>query len=555
MGREGLAQGIYDRLGTDAMKAEDLALLASALLRARNAEGTEKLLERALRIDPRHPETLDVQTRLLAGTDRLEQASNVARRLIKQPGWAARGWLLLGLIRHELSDPAGEAEALEEALGLDPRLALALKTPAEARLSLVRAYLSQGLPAEARRALLAGPAGQDEPQAAWLASRIELQAGNIDAAVAALSRSGSYSNGRNLEPDPAPLAGAKACAGCHHEIFEAQQSSHHARSFHTGPGLARLAIPEGNIADRFGNDVRFHFDRDGEKTELVARKEGREARALMEYAFGSDDRGLTPVGRDASGRWREFRLSHYGTGSDWDHTSGHSAVPTGTEEEGPSAYLGLVLDTDDLRRCFDCHVTHTRSARDRHGPAAGDKAIGCERCHGPGGNHIRAMNAAPRFPELAIAQPRLASGEEVTALCARCHSPKSAEVRRDDPKVIRFQGTTLTWSRCYSGSQGALSCVSCHDPHRDAETSATYYKAKCLACHDPAQTAAGAAAAHAPTDGARVIELPENVRRVPCPINARNGCVECHMPSRTGVVPHTSFTDHQIRIHGDSEAN
>jgi tetratricopeptide (TPR) repeat protein len=555
MGREDVAQGIYDRLGTDALEPEDLALLASALLRAGNATGAEALLARALQLDAEHPESLDTQARLLAATDRFEAASQVASRLITTPGWGVRAWVLLAMIRRELSDPAAEAEALEQALALDPRLALASQTPAQARRLLARAYLSQAKPEAARRALLGRPDAGDDSETAWLTSRIELQCGNIDAAISALSRSGVYAGSRLLEPEPAPLAGTEACASCHREIYDAQQSSHHARTFHSGPGLDRLSLPESEIPDRFSEDVRFDFERVGHRTELITRAGGREARALMEFAFGSDDRGSTPVGRDPRGDWREFRLSHYGSGSDWDLTTGHPEFPPGADRDGPAAYLGRRLDADGLRRCFDCHVTHTPSARDGIAPAGRDKAIGCERCHGPGTNHLLAMRVAPRFPEPAIAQPRLASGEQVTHLCARCHSPKTAEVRRDDPVSIRFQGTTLTWSECYARAAGALSCVSCHDPHRDAETSAAYYEDKCLACHDSAQPTPDLAPAPPSADGARPIDLPGSVPRLPCPVNAQEGCIACHMPSRSGVIPHTRFTDHHIRIHREPAPN
>ena len=42
------------------------------------------------------------------------------------------------------------------------------------------------------------------------------------------------------------------------------------------------------------------------------------------------------------------------------------------------------------------------------GPEAADHSIGCEKCHGPGGNHLLAI--AAKFPDLAIARPSLASG-------------------------------------------------------------------------------------------------------------------------------------------------
>ena len=127
----------------------------------------------------------------------------------------------------------------------------------------------------------------------------------------------------------------------------------------------------------------------------------------MDYAFGSGDRGKTLVGREASGPAFELRLSvyHEGKQSVWDVTSGqpeHPAVALG--------FLGMPLTDDAARACLGCHVTNPESLLGTPGPEAADPAIGCEKCHGPGGNHLLA--AAARFPDLAIARPSLASGSE-----------------------------------------------------------------------------------------------------------------------------------------------
>ena len=115
------------------------------------------------------------------------------------------------------------------------------------------------------------------------------------------------------------------------------------------------------------------------------------------------------------------------------------------------------------------------------GPEAADHSIGCEKCHGPGGNHLLAI--AAKFPDPAIARPNLASGARVVKICAQCHSPRGKTVSPDDPNSVRFQGTTLTWSRCYTESNDALDCVTCHDPHRNAVTSPSHYETRCLSCH------------------------------------------------------------------------
>jgi hypothetical protein len=189
-------------------------------------------------------------------------------------------------------------------------------------------------------------------------------------------------------------------------------------------------------------------------------------------------------------------------------------------------------------KCLACHTTNVRGGRDRVGPETADRGIGCEACHGPGGNHLEAV--AVKFPDNAILNPASASPAIVTEqLCGRCHSLNEPEAQRnsprDDPIWLRSQSTTLAWSRCYSESGGALSCLTCHDPHRGADTSAAHYEAKCLSCHSAQPTAADPLAT-------------TSTRRTICPVNPAKDCLGCHMPRVENKSLHLPITDHYIRV-------
>src|SRR5207244_7415200 len=89
--------------------------------------------------------------------------------------------------------------------------------------------------------------------------------------------------------------------------------------------------------------------RDGGRVGWQTHARGKVARAVVEYAFGSGDRGVTPVGRDEGGRYREIRLSRYGEIDGWDVTSGHEARP---EPATADELLGRRLSADDLHKCL-----------------------------------------------------------------------------------------------------------------------------------------------------------------------------------------------------------
>ena len=68
--------------------------------------------------------------------------------------------------------------------------------------------------------------------------------------------------------------------------------------------------------------------------------------------------------------------------------------------------------------------------------------------------------------------PRQADASAIVALCSQCHSPRDPDLPMSPgaAESVRFQGTTFTWSRCYTESRNTLDCVTCHDPHHDVET-------------------------------------------------------------------------------------
>jgi len=194
------------------------------------------------------------------------------------------------------------------------------------------------------------------------------------------------------------------------------------------------------------------------------------------------------------------------------------------------------------------HGPFTRVAEVRNSAVASatDRSIGCERCHGPGGNHLQVVSSTDFTKkganDLAIARPSLASGPAIVGLCADCHSArkKGLPLEPGSAQAVRFQGTTLTWSRCYPESDGKLDCLTCHNPHKNAETNKRWYESKCLQCHS--SVAGTAVLSQSPT------VTTEPRRQSSCPVQPESGRVDCHMPKREALMAHSRFTDHFIRV-------
>ncbi len=134
--------------------------------------------------------------------------------------------------------------------------------------------------------------------------------------------------------------------------------------------------------------------------------------------------------------------------------------------------------------------------------------------------------AVPAVPRFGRGVYSFRPGEALADFRVRM-DVREAGRRPDDRFEIDHQAYRLEQSRCFQASGGALSCLTCHDPHRKvpAAERAAHYRKACLGCH------AGDLAGH-PAQPAGV---------------ATSDCVGCHMPRRrTEDVVHTVMTDHRI---------
>jgi hypothetical protein len=531
LGRDREALDLFVQGGAERLHAEDLFLIGQGLTRRGLAGLGWAALEAAVRLDPKHREAVTALAELHGKVDTLGDVVQKADRLTAVPGGPTLAELVIGLTAVDRTDrKPGEFDPWVDRVVERERAELVkLDSPSAVRKLLARLLLEAGRPATAMAWLDRVPGRATDREAQWLYSRAYLDEGKLDQAAAALDRSNGFGLDAPTAHEPSPYAGARSCAGCHAANYRTQQSSFHAQTVGWGPALATVPLPKGPVEDPKEPGVTHRFERSGETIRAKADVHGQTVRAVIAYALGSGHHGMTMLGRDPSGGYRSLRISYYSGGDHWDLTSGFEPHPL-----QPDRYLGERLSGSVFRACLNCHTTRFRSEQDWHGPEASDRGIGCERCHGPGARHLKAVEAG--FPQLAIARPKSATPSQRLALCASCHAADGV-IPPSDPRFIRFQSTTLPYSRCVTESGGRLDCVACHNPHRNVQTNPAYYEARCLACHG------GRAPVRDPS-----LRL-DAVAAARCPVNPRADCLKCHMPKSENVVPFTSFTDHHIRVH------
>src|SRR5207244_36462 len=152
------------------------------------------------------------------------------------------------------------------------------------------------------------------------------------------------------------FAGAKACAGCHAEIYKKQEASNHARSLRPLAEVSEITsrLPF-EIFDRSSGAKLTLSRQSNARLSLVSATGASEEGLALEWAFGSGVKGITPVGRLKSGAFAESRVSWYAATGGFDFTTGASKFTPQTNSEG----VGRTLRKQELVECLGCHTTGT----------------------------------------------------------------------------------------------------------------------------------------------------------------------------------------------------
>ena len=245
------------------------------------------------------------------------------------------------------------------------------------------------------------------------------------------------------------------------------------------------------------------------------------------------------------GYWSEAPVAYYSGGRKWNLAPGYDtyAYPYFTRPVAPA--------------CLTCHanaLSPVAGTQNRYAnPPFGEGGVSCERCHGPGEEHIRRMSAGTSAGGLAIVNPAKLAPAERDSICSQCHLTGEVRVMKpgrdwqsfqvgqrlsDSMTVfVRADATPgmrvtshmekLAQSACKRASGGRLWCGTCHDPHVTPKPSerAARFRQKCLTCHDTA--------ACRETRSARAAR--------------QDDCIACHMPkSAVADAQHVVYTDHSI---------
>jgi hypothetical protein len=320
--------------------------------------------------------------------------------------------------------------------------------------------------------------------------------------------------------------GSRACGECHPGQHATYVGSGHSHTL-TAAAAQRTAqsLAGRSVADPDDPDVRWSYALDGNRFRVERSDGDRVERLLIDYAFGSGTHATTFVSLvdpdPKHPKALEHRLTYFTARGAFGITPGqgeghvHGTPPRGYE-----------LSSREALKCFKCHTTRTSAEGDSTlDVAAMIPNVSCERCHGPGRDHVAAARRGASGLSMPLGPGRW-TADSLLVVCGACHrDPTKAPpglIQPENRQLARFQPVGLSQSRCFRESRGALSCINCHDPHARARADRGRAEAACVHCHGQAP-------------------------RPACSTPSGGSCVACHMPgvdSGQGIL----FTDHWIRV-------
>ena len=362
-----------------------------------------------------------------------------------------------------------------------------------------------------------------------------------------------------IEVAAVEYVGDEVCASCHESVY---------MSYHrTGMGKSVSLFDAETAPEMFSqNDEVYHpesgyYYRPFLKNDTLFQVEYRknaegviihERTHPVDWVVGSGN-ATRSYFMDTNGYITQMPLTWYADSKRWDLSPAY---------EQTNQRFGRPIGAE----CMTCH-----NAIPEHSPFTQNHykeipaGISCERCHGPGGEHVNLRQAgiAPEegVPDESIVNPSYLDRDLNLSICQQCHltgisvfqpgegmhtyqpgtllsenrTVFATEEQLVDPERfgISSHAARLSQSACYEES--AMTCVTCHNPHSPvAELEEDYFNVTCRSCHTPNQANAMAMCsreeAHAGTD------------------QDTGNCVSCHMQkSGTSDIPHVTFTDHWIR--------
>lgn len=325
------------------------------------------------------------------------------------------------------------------------------------------------------------------------------------------------------------------CMSCHEDVCKEFAMAPHARTL--------ILADDASVIEKFAGRS-FQFASEGPtvtfsnlNNQLWMQSDRYPEPLHIKWMFGSGQHAMTPVSLlenfDGALEMIEGSVSWFSSGE-------LGLTPGADTSDAPGIHsLGAVKDHHTTLECFGCHVTELPYAKGKIDESRIVRGVTCDRCHPGGDEHIQSVENG-----LGTSMEKWSSLSPLDSInrCGECHRRADqlteSELSPERSVLVRFASVGLVMSACFQ-KQGELDqttpfsrldCLTCHDPHKQAETSPEYYTAKCAQCHDGS--------------GLRAEQCSSGL--------TSTACLNCHMPA-VNVTDQLKLTDHWIRVRTEKD--
>lgn len=325
---------------------------------------------------------------------------------------------------------------------------------------------------------------------------------------------------------------AETCAECHPKQVATFQNAPHMRTLLRGNDPRVVALLDDKIYRTAGNTT-FQFKETNGELWLSSTNYRQPLR--VDWLFGSGQHARTPVsvGTNVDGETELLQLN-----VSWYPQTGLGptlGIELDRMDETGIVGVAAAHGSGQTEQCFACHVSAlpmSNGAIDFHNLVP---AVSCSRCHRNTDMHLKTQGDV----SLTLSEWARLSPLESVNRCGECHRRADEltpeELAPQNQQLIRFASVGLTQSACFIGQQRLwekgdgrshrLDCLTCHDPHRPAETNHDYYNSRCLNCHAKRHELAKSCSAQ----------------------RSSSDCINCHL-IKVEVHDGLRFSDHWIRV-------
>ncbi|NCD71512.1 cytochrome c3 family protein [Mucilaginibacter agri] len=345
-------------------------------------------------------------------------------------------------------------------------------------------------------------------------------------------------NKKTDDPRGNLYAGSASCIKCHKDISQSFLNTAHHFSTRSGE-LKNIhgSFSKDSSVFAYNDSLKIVIEKQGKRLFQNAYLKGKKIESQpFDIVFGGSKAETYLYWKGS--KTYQLPLSYFENLHSWTNSPGY---------EGDKVDYNRLIGS----RCFECHASYIKQKSPEsgalHQEPAFDKAslimgIDCERCHGPGANHV---NYHTEFPEEKQAKyivkfASLSRGQKLDA-CAVCHSSSKEQFQTsafgfkmgdtlakfkdpsflpEDPNpptldVHGNQNGLLATSKCFLKSN--MDCSNCHNTHVNESNNMAIYSQRCMACHSEAKH--------------NFCTMAPKLGEV-----VKNNCIDCHMPLKSSNI-------------------